>query len=767
MRKFFSGLLLLCSVLIAGAQEISPYLVGTNVWLPPWMGGKWHELKDDLGDAGYQLIRIGGNGAQSASAYTNVRIADLVEDIRAQGAEPMVQVPYTHTAQQTTEMIDYINGTRALNVKYWAIGNEPNHQPKVDVSVVAAYTRRIASALKAYDPAVKTLGPTLAWWDTSYMNPLFVQKGVHDISGADENGHYYIDIISWNTYALTYGMGYNNTISQAVNLVNTLNQNRLEESRVGWAILEFNGHWDNLVATDAQKCWSFNTGQMFAEMYDIGMRRGAVTMANWSIYEGGGNRSQGDLGLFDGLGANLGSAARGRSSYYHALMLGRHMKSNYLPNAHNGPIPNGENNGITVISMGDEDGFSVMLINRSASQSYTYNIGLNNEYGTTAPLRIRVDAGIDSEVNGQIKAKTTQMMVFDAEGNMRRFYEFDASHAENFCGPLMVDYSDATAAEGHVRFISPGNGIMKKSSHRLLVNVEASHPAGIDAVDLFIGQRHVSTITEPPYSWDNTHALLDGLLPGFYELSAVAHITGGSTITKTINFGNVLSNAPEEPILIPGKVEAEHYDVMQGILTQPVNDEGGGLYVTNISTGNWMDYVVDVTETGQYEVSFRVSGWTNTGRIALRNAAGETLASAAIPNRGPQQFQNWTDVEGDKPFWLQQGRQTLRIYAVAQPFNINHFTINTSTTGVDPRSGSDAIRIFPQPFHNIMHIEGVKEFSSLRVYTTSGQLLKQIANPGNNAVLLNLGSVPAGVHVLWLGGLGNVYTQPIIKIDNL
>jgi hypothetical protein len=77
---------------------------------------------------------------------------------------------------------------------------------------------------------------------------------------------------------------------------------------------EFNGHYNNDIATADQKTWSFNAGQMFAEMYDIGMRKGAFAICSWSIFESGGSRIAGDLGLFD----RTNNEYRGRSTYYHS-----------------------------------------------------------------------------------------------------------------------------------------------------------------------------------------------------------------------------------------------------------------------------------------------------------------------------------------------------------------------------------------------------------------------------------------------------------------
>ncbi|WP_026473373.1 carbohydrate-binding protein [Alkaliflexus imshenetskii] len=766
MKKLLTFIIIFMAVNSLLAQQISPYLIGNNVWLPPWMSGsKWNALKSEMGEAGFQLIRIGGNGAQNATAYTNARIADLVVEIRALGAEPIVQVPYTHTAQQAIDMITYINGTRALNVKYWAIGNEPNHQPLVPVTTVATYTRRIASALKAYDPNIKTMGPTTAWYDTSYFNPLFVNKGADDISGTDANGNYYIDVLTWNKYAITYGLEYNGTITSAVNLVNSQNNTRPAGKKMEWAILEFNGHYNNTTATDAQKCWSFNTGQTFAEVYDIGMRRGAVTIAGWSIYEGGGNRSQGDLGLFDGLDELFGGANRGRSSFYHSYMLGRHMKANYLPNAHNGPVPNGANNGITIVSMGDVDGFSVMIINRSATAAYDFNIGLNNAYGASAPLRIRVAAGISKEITGHIAAKTTKMLVFNAQGDIVLAYEYNEKHSKNFCGPVITEYSSATALNGTLTFVTPQDGDRLKTSQKLTITVAAEHASGIESVDMYINDEFIGKITQAPYTWDYTNELLNDLEAGFYDLKAVSHINGGSTITKTISVANAFSFAPVDPMPVPGKIEAEFFDDMNGIRWQDTQDDGGGLNIGWIDTGDWLEYIVDVAESGVYEVNFRVSGWTDTGKIALRNVDNVNLATAQIPNRGAQQYQSWFTVEGNTSFSLEAGVQTIRIVAEGSPFNFNWFEIVPfiSNSVVDLGYGHKLI-IHPIPFNDRLFVKGTEGFSSAQLYNQCGQMVWHVNGLSGDSLELVFPNLPSGVYILNLFNNVKIVTRKVVKL---
>ncbi|MCX6307780.1 MAG: hypothetical protein NTY32_02740, partial [Bacteroidia bacterium] len=177
------------------AQEISPYLLGNNAWLDTSI---LNDLWDDMALAGFQTIRIGGAGAEGYSA-TSGKYLTLLNGIRLAGAEPIVQVPRYYTTQQVKDLYTKINITNGRNVKLWSIGNEPDHanRPSTPDSV-CRYIRRISSALKSMNPDIKIMGPDLASFNTTTIDRYL--GGDLDISGADANGNYYLDVFTWHRY---------------------------------------------------------------------------------------------------------------------------------------------------------------------------------------------------------------------------------------------------------------------------------------------------------------------------------------------------------------------------------------------------------------------------------------------------------------------------------------------------------------------------------------------------------------------------------------
>lgn len=91
----------------------------------------------------------------------------------------------------------------------------------------------------------------------------------------------------------------------------------------------------------------------------------------------------------------------------------------------------------------------------------------------------------------------------------------------------------------------------------------------------------------------------------------------------------------------PGRIEAEKYAMMKGVLTEPCSE--GGRNVSSIDKGDWMFYPITITTAGQYRISYRVSSiYTDRYLSADYNAGAVQLGNVTIPNTG--NWQTYTTV---------------------------------------------------------------------------------------------------------------------------
>ena len=154
-----------------------------------------------------------------------------------------------------------------------------------------------------------------------------------------------------------------------------------------------------------------------------------------------------------------------------------------------------------------------------------------------------------------------------------------------------------------------------------------------------------------------------------------------------INWFEMEETSVQEPLPSPApaasiKIEAENYSQMSGVFTEWTQDIDGGLNVGWQDNGDWMDYTVNITEAGNYEVKFRIASCFHGAQFQLRNNAGIVLATLTVPNTGG--FQQWQTISAN--INLPGGSQLLRIITTQANggWNINWFEITTAGGGSTP-----------------------------------------------------------------------------------
>ena len=157
---------------------------------------------------------------------------------------------------------------------------------------------------------------------------------------------------------------------------------------------------------------SFLNGQFFAEYYRVAMKYGVAFMNSWSILEGGGNGSAGDLGY---LGGNYNEPAP-RSSYYHMQMIANYLlPGGYLPNA-----SSTQNLAVLSTSTQSQTRLAVMLLNEETTGSLAFTIRMNDEPVVGDGTRINISAGLANEYSGTLNNQSTMVLIFDESGALKR-----------------------------------------------------------------------------------------------------------------------------------------------------------------------------------------------------------------------------------------------------------------------------------------------------------------------------------------------------------
>ena len=665
-----SSVAVLCltfSTRVLNAQEISPYLLGNNAW---YDGTGLNALWDDMALAKFQTIRIGGAAAENYLP-NNSKYLTLINGIRTAKAEPIVQVPRYFTDQQVKDFITSINITNKKNIRLWSIANEPDHSNRPStLEEVSAYIKRISSALKSVDPTIKVLGPETAGFNSStYITRLL--GGNLDITGKDANGNYYIDVYTWHRYMFTDIVSLENDVNTFLAKINTINANRPAGQKISWGLTEFNSSYDNSKNTSPDMdVWSFHAGQLFAEVYGLGMRKGAFAINGWSMLEGQVERKGTDLSLFD-------KDLKGRANYYHCLMLGQNMKKNYVTTTDN-------KSNVVVIPMADSTGIAVMILNKDHATAFDYTLRMDNgAFVLPNALQIKVNAGINKEITGSIAKEATQTLVFDTTGVLIKRYTYTSRDADLRGEPLVEHFTDDAVPT--VTLTKPDAEVSLTLKSSIALSADATDNGTIQKVEFTANGALIGKSTTAPYTFNWTPTI-----PGTYTVAARAYDEHGG-----VGFSTGITVVVEKIytyIPIPATIQAEGYDEMSGIQLENTTDEGAGQNVGYCDPGDWMDYTIHVPAAGQYTVEARVASLNATGAFDLKSGT-KVLASYAL-NPGTGGWQTWSTLS--KTVTLVQGNQTIRLEIKGKDININWLKLSavpTSSSSLD----LPGMKLFPNP----------------------------------------------------------------------
>lgn len=221
---------------------------------------------------------------------------------------------------------------------------------------------------------------------------------------------------------------------------------------------------------------------------------------------------------------------------------------------------------------------------------------------------------------------------------------------------------------------------------------------------------------------------------------------------------------------VPGRVEAEDFFFQVGIELESTTDAGGGQNIGYLDNGDYADYLIEVTSSGIYEVTYRTAAESATGKLEMQimEADGNfrTLHNVSFPPTGG--WQNWAETKKTVSF-PQPGLFTIRLFFTASQFNINWMEFDNLTSTADPVIPT-SISMSPNPTSGFFDITGsIKDATdlSIQVFNATGQIIKQqeLQVADDFQTSFDLSTMPTGCYWVCVRGADGIqWTRKLVKI---
>jgi len=222
---------------------------------------------------------------------------------------------------------------------------------------------------------------------------------------------------------------------------------------------------------------------------------------------------------------------------------------------------------------------------------------------------------------------------------------------------------------------------------------------------------------------------------------------------------------------VPGRVEAEDYYYQSGIQLENTTDAGGGQNIGYLDAGDYLDYYINVAQSGIYTVQYRTAALSETGQIQLLlfdvNAGSSVLQTLNFPATGG--WQTWETTSQNVS--LPAGQHHIRIVITRPLFNINWFEFTFLSSAPELEQTVD-LRLFPNPGNDIFILEGsIRELQDIdiQVYNLTGQSVfhKSLNEVRHLHETLDLGVLPDGQYFVIIRlENGMIFSDKLLKIRN-
>ncbi|MDP3445828.1 MAG: carbohydrate-binding protein, partial [Ignavibacteria bacterium] len=225
--------------------------------------------------------------------------------------------------------------------------------------------------------------------------------------------------------------------------------------------------------------------------------------------------------------------------------------------------------------------------------------------------------------------------------------------------------------------------------------------------------------------------------------------TDGNQLATFSNM-SVKNNIPNR-FFTPVRIQAEDYNFNSGFQLEDCSDTGGGKNLSHANNGDYVDYLIHITEGGEHDFDFRVASSYSNGQLAIQLGNGANINTLkTITFSGTGGWQTWTNqsIKVNLPM----GDYTLRLKSVDGEYNLNWFDV-VKATAIEDTKLNTTINVYPNPSNGNVNVNATLDsFSNvmIEIIDITGRKMaqKQLISVNEINENFDLSNVKKGVYLV-------------------
>jgi|GEM_PF-346112 len=335
-----------------------------------------------------------------------------------------------------------------------------------------------------------------------------------------------------------------------------------------------------------------------------------------------------------------------------------------------------------------------------------------------------------------------------------------------------IEFSIANKAPEVYLTLPAGTESFKAPAEITLTAAAADVDGTISKIEFYDGSTKIAEVADTPYTY-----IWKDVAAGEHSIIAVATDNSGlSTATAPLVIKVIQPQAPYEgdAYKIPGRIEMENYDKGDEGLAyydltagnkfgfyrdddvdiEQCTDTTGGYSLGDFQVGEWVEYSLNITEAGKYDVELRTATQSTGAKISIIIGSKNIASNLAVPSTGGWQVWKSIILPGIQ---LAAGNTIMRITANGEYANLNYIEFTPSAVDAVedeklPLEFSLA-QNYPNPFNPSTNFEfntAAQCHVTLKIYDILGNEVAALINnelpAGKHNIEFNASSLASGVY---------------------